>query len=266
MAAIERLASAHNLPIVEDCCQAHLATAGGRPVGTIGVAGAFSFYPTKNLGALRRRRRGRHERSGAGGAHQAAAQRRPDGPLRSPGGRRQLAPRRTAGRGPRRAAPVVAPLDRHDAASSPRATAPRWPAAASALPAECDGGHVYHLFVVRTAERATLRAHLEAEGIDTLVHYPIPIPKQPAMARVRSRGMPGGGMRLPGNRVAAAASAHARRRRERRGGRRRERTHLMRALITTRPAAIGSESLQGNRQAFSKWPGLALLTGVRILT
>src|SRR5204863_1844849 len=49
MSAIERIASAHHLAIVEDCCQAHLATAGGRPVGMIGAAGAFSFYPTKNL-------------------------------------------------------------------------------------------------------------------------------------------------------------------------------------------------------------------------
>jgi len=52
MTAIAEIAARHGLFVVEDCCQAHLSTAGGRSVGTIGVAGAFSFYPTKNLGAL----------------------------------------------------------------------------------------------------------------------------------------------------------------------------------------------------------------------
>ena len=46
MAALGRVAQRHSLLVVEDCCQAHLATAAGVPVGTIGAGGAFSFYPT----------------------------------------------------------------------------------------------------------------------------------------------------------------------------------------------------------------------------
>src|SRR5690606_25361567 len=52
MTAIASVAARHNLAIVEDCCQAHLATCAGQPVGTFGAAAAYSFYPTKNLGAL----------------------------------------------------------------------------------------------------------------------------------------------------------------------------------------------------------------------
>ena len=52
MDAIARVAARHGLAVVEDACQAHLATVAGRPVGRGSAAAAYSFYPTKNLGAL----------------------------------------------------------------------------------------------------------------------------------------------------------------------------------------------------------------------
>ncbi len=52
MDPILQLAAERNLPVIEDCAQAHLATYKGRPVGTMGAIGTFSFYPTKNLGGV----------------------------------------------------------------------------------------------------------------------------------------------------------------------------------------------------------------------
>ena len=182
MTALETIAARHQLAIVEDCCQAHLATAAGRAVGTIGAAGAFSFYPTKNLGALgdagavitndrsladriRRLRNGgqtdryRHEEAGVNSRLdelQAAILR-----ARLPwlagwtARRREIAGRYRAG-----------------LAATTSVT----------VPPECDAGHVYHLFVIRSAARAHLQAALAGRGIETLVHYPIPIPRQPAFA------------------------------------------------------------------------------------
>ena len=181
MAAIERIAARHNLAIVEDCCQAHLATAGGRPVGTIGVAGAFSFYPTKNLGAL-----------GDGGAivtnDRALADRVKR--LRN-GGQTDRYHHQEPGINSRldelQAAVLGARLPRLPGwTDRRRALAARYRhrlagAAVDLLP-ERDPGHVYHLFAVRTAERDALQAHLASAGIETLIHYPVSIPRQPALA------------------------------------------------------------------------------------
>jgi dTDP-3-amino-3,4,6-trideoxy-alpha-D-glucose transaminase len=182
MTRLEQIASRHHLPLVEDCCQAHLATAAGRPVGTIGVAGAFSFYPTKNLGAL-----------GDGGAvitnDRALAERITR--LRN-GGQTDRYHHQEAG--------INSRLDEMQAAIL-RVRLPRlagWTARRRALAAryrarlagttavtptpECDAGHVYHLFVVRSRDRQAIIARLAARGIEALIHYPVPIPRQPALS------------------------------------------------------------------------------------
>lgn len=190
MAALEAIAARHNLALVEDCCQAHLATAGGRPVGTIGAAGAFSFYPTKNLGAL-----------GDGGAvvtnDRALADRIRR--LRN-GGQTDRYHHQEAG--------VNSRLDEMQAAilrarlpylgqwtSRRRAIAANYRARLTGtdlvdVPPELDPGHVYHLFVVRTRRREPLRASLADQGIETLIHYPVPIPRQQALAGVDSADVP----------------------------------------------------------------------------
>jgi dTDP-4-amino-4,6-dideoxygalactose transaminase len=181
MAPLVEIASRHGLAIVEDCCQAHLASAGGRPVGSFGIAAAYSFYPTKNLGAL-----------GDGGAITTSDQRLAD----------RLRRLRNGGQTDRyhHLEPGVnSRLDEIQAAvlRARLALLPRWTAARRALaaryrealagapvvvPAELDPGHVYHLFPVRSPDRDRLQAHLAAAGIGTLIHYPVPIPRQPALA------------------------------------------------------------------------------------
>ena len=58
------------------------------------------------------------------------------------------------------------------------------------VPPECDSGHVYHLFPILSSQRSALQAHLSAEGIGTLIHYPIPIPRQPALSSIPSGPCP----------------------------------------------------------------------------
>jgi dTDP-4-amino-4,6-dideoxygalactose transaminase len=189
MTSLSTVAAKYGLALIEDCCQAHLATCEGRPVGSWGAAGAFSFYPTKNLGAL-----------GDGGAvvtgDDALAERIKR--IRN-GGQRDRYVHTELG--------INSRLDEMQAAilrsrlpwlqrrtDHRRALAARYRSrlaeAPVRVPMEVDPGHVYHLFPVRTPRRAALQAHLRSAGIETLVHYPVPIPQQPAFATSASGGWP----------------------------------------------------------------------------
>jgi len=189
MPAIAAIATRHGLAVIEDCCQAHLATSAGRPAGSYGIAAAYSFYPTKNLGAL-----------GDGGAITtndpalAAKMKR----VRN-GGQTDRYHHGEMG--------VNSRLDEMQAAilsarlphlagwtAARRAVAARYRALLSrapvTVPPECDPGHVYHLFPVLTPHRDRLQAALREQGIETLIHYPVPIPRQPALQSERPDACP----------------------------------------------------------------------------
>jgi dTDP-3-amino-3,4,6-trideoxy-alpha-D-glucose transaminase len=171
--------------VIEDACQAHGARYRGRPAGSLGDAGCFSFYPTKNLGAW-----------GDGGAvvtnsADLDAQVRL---LRSHGEatrHHHQMPARTDRLDALQAAILRVKLERLDGANQRRrdaGAALQEALAGSALtpPAAAGAGrdHVFHLFVVRTPARDALRDHLEAEGISNAIHYPTPIHLQPAYAEL----------------------------------------------------------------------------------
>ena len=180
MEALRNIAGRRDLTVIEDCCQAHLATCAGIPVGTVGVGGAFSFYPTKNLGAL-----------GDGGAVLTNDTGIADRVrlLRNGG---QIARYRHAETGINsrldelQAAVLRVKLQRLRRATHRRRTLAalyrrHLPDVASAV-REYDSGHVYHLFPIRSPRRDALQAHLTAAGIETLIHYPLALPDQQAFA------------------------------------------------------------------------------------
>jgi len=189
MPALAAVAERHHLLVIEDCCQAHLATCGGRPVGSFSTAAAYSFYPTKNLGAL-----------GDGGAVTTG----------DPGVAAKLKRLRNGGQTDRyhhSEFGVNSRLDEMQAAvlRARLAWLPRWTqerralaavyrkqlaGAPVAVPPECDPGHVYHLFPVLSPGRSALQSHLKSRGIETLIHYPVSIPRQPALQSERPDGCP----------------------------------------------------------------------------
>ena len=177
---IMELARRHGLAVIEDCAQAHGAAVGDQRVGTWGTAAAFSFYPTKNLGAI-----------GDGGAVATNEARIAEQVrlLRQYGWRERYISDQ-AGKNSRldeiQAAILRVKLARLDADNRRRqelAAHYRRGLAGTrlVLPAVVAGCEpVWHQFTVRTPDRDALRAHLAAAGLQTSILYPVPIHHQPA--------------------------------------------------------------------------------------
>jgi dTDP-4-amino-4,6-dideoxygalactose transaminase len=179
MASIQASARRLGVPVIEDCAQAHGARNAQGIAGSLGLAGCFSFYPTKNLGAL-----------GDGGAvvTNDAAFADEVRKLRQYGWEGKYHVGRPGGRNSRldeiQAAFLFAKLPRLDGWNERRReVARRYRAAISTphvrLPAPVDASDVAHLFVVRSNHRDALAAHLKAAGVPVDIHYPIPDHRQP---------------------------------------------------------------------------------------
>jgi dTDP-3-amino-3,4,6-trideoxy-alpha-D-glucose transaminase len=185
MDPILTLCRERGIAVIEDACQAHGALYKGNPVGSLGDAGCFSFYPTKNLGGW-----------GDGGALVTS----------DPALDAKVRLLRSHGEGTRhhhelatgthrldtlQAAILEVKLKqlptwnqrRRDAADALRAGL-AGSSVVSPAPAAADSDHVYHLFVVRSSERDALRDHLDARGVASAIHYPTPIHLQPAYAEL----------------------------------------------------------------------------------
>jgi dTDP-4-amino-4,6-dideoxygalactose transaminase len=193
MDAIQEVADRHGLAVVEDACQAHGATYKGRPCGSMGTAAAFSFYPGKNLGAL-----------GDGGAVTT----------NSPELAERLRLLRNHGQADKYTHTLIGYCDRlHNLQAAlltvklarlaswneaRRLAAQRYDrmlqGTAEVRPmGVCDGTiPVFHLYVVRllgrnAAFRDAVRERLAEAGVESGIHYPVPLHLQPAYAQLGYR-------------------------------------------------------------------------------
>jgi dTDP-4-amino-4,6-dideoxygalactose transaminase len=187
MDELQEIARRHSLAIVEDCAQAIGAKFNGKYAGTFGTFGAFSFFPSKNLGAY-----------GDGGMlvtdDPALADRARS--LRAHGGRIKYYHEELG---------VNSRLDEVQAAilrvklphleswiSRRRTAAGRYTAAFAAsamqVPVEpMDARHVYHQYTIRVHERERVQKELEAAGVQTMVYYPVPLHLQDVHASLGLR-------------------------------------------------------------------------------
>jgi len=190
MDVINAIAAEKGIAVIEDACQAHGATFAGRRAGQWGKAACFSFYPGKNLGAY-----------GEGGAivtnddDWATRIRmwRDHGSLQKYHHDILGYNYRMEGIQGAVLSVKLKHLDQWNAARRAHAARYRDKLAGANLvlpPPDDAAQSVYHLFVVQVDDRSRFQEDLKAEGIDTLIHYPIPVHKQKAYAAMNSMSIP----------------------------------------------------------------------------
>jgi dTDP-4-amino-4,6-dideoxygalactose transaminase len=193
LASIASVLKGRGIALIEDAAQAHGARIGGRQVGSIGDAGCFSFYPSKNLGAA--------GEAGAVAVRSAALADR-IARLRNHGQKRRYHHElvgyneRMDGLQALFLERKLAFLDRMNAARA--AAAARYLAGLRnprVTPLEGGPDSVWHLFVCRAQARDRFLKHLDANGIGYGIHYPIPLPELPPFRA--ALGKKGGAGRFP---------------------------------------------------------------------
>jgi dTDP-4-amino-4,6-dideoxygalactose transaminase len=188
MDAIMEIARKHNLWVVEDCAQAHLARYKGQQVGTFGTAATYSFYPGKNLGAM--------GDAGAVVTNDSALAEHMT----------MLARHGGLIKHQHRIEGINSRLDGMQAAilSAKLPHLPDWTTARQNAAKVYDAGlnqiegvdvpligatrmHVYHLYTIKHPRRDELAAHLSANGVQTVINYPTALPFLAAYSRFGHR-------------------------------------------------------------------------------
>jgi len=180
MLPILDIANKHGLRVIEDCAQAHGAMYQGRRIGSWGDLACFSFYPTKNLGAL-----------GDGGMVVTSDPKLAEKSkfLREYGWAERYISK-IPGWNTRldelQAAVLRVKLRYLDADNEARVNlASKYSRALEDLglvipKRRPESTHIYHLYVIRSVERDEIQAFLKTQGVGTLIHYPVPLHLQPA--------------------------------------------------------------------------------------
>ncbi|HOW58869.1 MAG TPA: DegT/DnrJ/EryC1/StrS family aminotransferase [Candidatus Omnitrophota bacterium] len=191
MDALMEIAKAKKLKVIEDACQAHGATWNGKKAGAFGDAGAFSFYPTKNLGGIGD---GGIVTTSNEGLFQKVLQYRNLGKgLQNPLMHDEIG--WTSRLDSIQAAFLSIKLDRLDAFNDERRKLAvlfeeKLDKTPLVLPAQINGAlHVYHIYVVRVPDgkRDALKSHLAQDGIPSMIHYEIPVHRQPVMRQYATK-------------------------------------------------------------------------------